>query len=231
MNVLVACEESQEVCKAFRARGHNAYSCDLQECSGGHPEWHIVEDCLLLLSGGRQFITMDGTAHEILGRWDLIIAHPPCTYLSSVGASRLFNSDHTIKDNVREAMGWRSREFFMKLYNAECERIALENPAPLRYFKLPSYSQIIEPYWFGDPWKKRTCLWLKGLPELYPDREVDPIGCWTVQSGGSTCRLKLKGPRGATTAKERSHTFPGIARAMAAQWCAYILNEDGDNND
>lgn len=218
MNVLVACEESQEVCKAFRARGHRAFSCDIQECSGGHPEWHIQGDVLPILNGDCSFTTMDGRTHEQVGRWDLLIAHPPCTYLSSVGASRLFNPDHTIKDKAREARGWAARSFFMQFYNADCAHIAIENPAPLRHFKLPGYSQIIEPYWFGDPWKKRTCLWLKGLPYLRPDKEVEPRGCWTIQGGGSTCRIRLKGPGGAKNAKERSKTFPGIARAMAEQW-------------
>lgn len=226
MRVLVACEESQEVCKAFRARGHEAYSCDIQECSGGHPEWHIRGNALYYINpriglAGDEYIdfyTQDGKYHIVEGKWDLLIAHPPCTYLSSVGASRLFNQDHTIKDKAREVRGWEAKSFFMEFYNADCEHIALENPAPLRHFNLPGYSQIIEPYWFGDPWKKRTCLWLKGLPELWPDKEVEPRGCWTVQGGGSTCRIRLKGPKGARTAKERSKTFPGIARAMAEQW-------------
>lgn len=202
MRVLVACEESQEVCKAFRALGHEAYSCDIQECSGGHPEWHIK-----------------GDARELLKLpWDLIIAHPPCTFLSSVGASRLFNPDHSIKDRERERAGWEARAFFMTFLEAECLRIAVENPAPLKYFSLPRYSQIIEPYQFGDPWKKRTCLWLKGLPRLEPTRIVSPVGCWTVQGGGTTCRIKLKGPPGANNARDRARTFKGIAQAMAAQW-------------
>ena len=94
----------------------------------------------------------------------------------------------------------------------------MENPAPLKYFELPHYSQIIEPYQFGDPWKKRTCLWLKGLPLLVPTEIVEPKGCWTIQGGGSTCRIKLKGPPGAKNARERARTFPGIAKAMADQW-------------
>ena len=226
MMVLVACEESQEVCKAFRARGHEAYSCDLQECSGGHPEWHIKQNVLYYLNPrinlcGAEYIdffTRDGEYHLIPGKWDLIVAHPPCTYLTSVGASRLFNKDHTVKDINREKRGWDAKSFFMQCLNADCEKIAVENPAPMRYYQLPNYTQIIEPYMFGDPWKKRTCLWLKGIPALTPTNVVNPIGCWTIQTGGSTCRLKLKGPPGAKTAKERSKTFPGIAKAMAEQW-------------
>ena len=148
MRVLVACEESQAVCKAFRARGHEAYSCDLQPCSGGHPEWHIQADALELLKL----------------RWDLIVAHPPCTYLSNLGANWLFNKDHSIKDPERESKGWKAKQFFMAFLEADCSRIAVENPVPSRYWRMPPYSQIIEPYMFGDPWRKRTCLWLRGLP-------------------------------------------------------------------
>ena len=202
IRVLVACEESQEVCKAFRDRGHEAYSCDIQECSGGHPEWHIRVDALELIKI----------------KWDLIIAHPPCTYLSSVGGSRLFNPDHSIKDSDRERKGWEAVDFFMKIYNCGAPRIAIENPAPLKYFGLPQYDQIIEPYQFGHPWKKRTCLWLKGLPKLESTDVVEPTGCWVVRSGGSSCRIKLSGIGGANSAKDRAKTFHGIAVAMAEQW-------------
>ena len=202
MKVLVACEESQEVCKAFRARGHTAFSCDIIPCSGGHPEWHIQADA-------REIIKLP---------WDLIIAHPPCTFLSSVGASRLFNPDHSIKDAEREREGWAAREFFVEMLTADCDRIAVENPAPMKYFDLPRYDQIIEPYQYGHPWKKRTCLWLKNLPPLEPTEIVEPTGCWTVSGGGSTCRIRLKGKGGARSQRERARTFPGIARAMAEQW-------------
>ena len=218
MNVLIACEESQEVCKAFREKGHRAFSCDLQECSGGHPEWHIQGDVLPLLNGDCTFVTADTHTHTQAGAWDLIIAHPPCTFLSSVGACRLFNPDHTIKDRERERKGWEARSFFMAFMSANCERIAIENPAPLRHFQLPKYDQIIEPYMFGDPWKKRTCLWLKNLPPLNPTDIVEPKGCWTIMHGGKTCRVRLTCEGGAKTAKERSKTFPGVAKAMAEQW-------------
>lgn len=219
MNVLVACEESQEVCKAFRARGHRAFSCDIQDCSGGHPEWHVQGDVIPLINGDCFFQTADTHTHTQRGAWDLLIAHPPCTYLSSVGASRLFAADHSIKDAEREQKGWKAREFFMRFYDATAKRIAIENPAPLSYYLLPERSQIIEPYYFGDPWKKRTCLWLIGLPHLVPDDLVEPQGCWVIQSGGSTCRVKLKGSSPiAKNSKERAKTFPGIARAMAEQW-------------
>lgn len=219
MKVLVACEESQEVCKAFRALGHEAYSCDIQPCSGGHPEWHIQGDVIPIINGDCTFTTMDGHTHTQIGPWDILIAHPPCTYLTSAGAVRLFGADHQIKDWNRERRGWEARAFFMEFYNANARSIAIENPAPMSYFLLPERSQIIEPYYFGDPWKKRTCLWLIGLPHLKADRIVEPEGCWTIQSGGSSCRVRLKGnKRIARNAKERAKTFPGIARAMAEQW-------------
>lgn len=199
MRVLVACEESQVVCKAFRERGHEAYSCDIQPCSGGHPEWHIQAD-----------------ARELLKvRWDLIIAHPPCTYLTNGGANNLFNWDHTIKSREREEKGWEARAFFMMFLDADCPSIAVENPVPMRHFCLPPYSQIIEPCMFGDPWKKRTCLWLRGLPPLFATDIVVPTGLWVA-----TTSAKKSGYEngGVSSAKMRSKTFPGIARAMAEQW-------------
>lgn len=164
MRVLVACEESQAITIELRNLGHEAYSCDLQEPSGGYPEWHIMGDCTPLLNGHCSFVTADGTSHSIDGRWDLLIAHPPCTYLAASSAIRLFNKDHTIKDVERWHKGEMAREFFMTIWNADCDRIVIENPAPLKCFKLPPYSQIIEPYMFGDPWRKRTCLWLRNCP-------------------------------------------------------------------
>lgn len=206
MKVLVACEESQAVCKAFRALGHEAYSCDIQPCSGGYPEWHIQGDALEVLHGQS---------------WDLVIAHPPCTYLTAASAVRLFNHDHTIKDFERLKVGWSAKKFFMEFYNAPVPCVCIENPAPLRLFNLPPYSQIIEPYMFGDPWKKRTCLWLRGLPKLVPTDLVEPLGLWVGSTSGrpGTGRVKssyiLASHR---DQKMRSKTFPGIASAMAAQW-------------
>lgn len=232
MNILVACEESQAVCKAFRDLGHEAYSCDIQECSGGHPEWHIQDDALKYINGDNlpthwkrcapfpMFLTQDGKWHTRPKRWDLIVAHPPCTYLTHAGAVRLFDSEHKIKDIERDRKGWIAAEFFMAFYNAECEHIAIENPAPMKRYGLPKYDQVIEPYQFGDPWKKRTCLWLKGLPKLRETNVVEPIGLWT---GSTSARLnghvhtkyKLQKKR---DPRVRSRTFQGIARAMAEQW-------------
>lgn len=151
MKVLIACEESQTVCEAFRALGHEAYSCDIQEPSGGKPEWHILGDALEAIKGGT-IVTMDGQVHDV-GKWDMLIAHPPCTYLTSASAIRLFNRDHTVKDWDRERLGWEARRFFLQLLSSGVERIVVENPCPLRWFNLPEYDQIIEPYMFGDPWK------------------------------------------------------------------------------
>ncbi len=231
MKVLIACEESQTVCKAFREKGHEAYSCDIQEPSGGHPEWHILGDALKAIQGGI-VETMDGEAHEI-GQWDMLIAHPPCTYLTAASAIRLFNSNHSIKDLEREQKGWRAKEFFLKILNSEVEKIAVENPAPLKYFELPAYRQIIEPYMFGDPWKKRTCLWIKGLPKLKQTNMVEPLGLWVGATSGrknGSGRVKsgytLKSNR---DQKTRSKTFPGIARAMAEQWGE--TRDDKQRND
>lgn len=204
MKVLVACEESQEVCKAFRALGHEAYSCDIQECSGGHPEWHIQCDALELLKM----------------KWDLIIAHPPCTYLSASGAVRLFAADHTIKDHQRFAKGTKAALFFRKFLECGCDQIAVENPTPMKVFELPAYDQVIEPYQFGEPWKKRTCLWLRGLSKLTPTKIVKPLGLWVGSTSGRRdktiySRYELHPNR---DQKRRSKTFPGIARAMAEQW-------------
>lgn len=220
MRVLIACEESQRVCIAFRALGHEAYSCDIIPCSGGHPEWHIHADVLPLINGNCVFATMDGTVHRIEGRWDLLIAHPPCTYLTIAGAVRTFNHDGSIKDPERIRLGYEAAEFFMALYNADCPRIAVENPLPMKRFNLPRYSQIIHPYMFGDPWKKRTCLWLKNLPLLVADNIVEPIGLWIGSASRNTSpelldKYKATGKR---NQKERSKTFPGIARAFAQQW-------------
>lgn len=130
MNVLIACEESQAVCVEFRKRGHNAFSCDLQECSGGHPEWHVNGDALQLINGDCSFTTQDGAAHMIVGKWDLLIAHPPCTYLSNAGAARLYKivDGKTYINRERFENGMNAKEFFMKFINADCEHIAVENP-------------------------------------------------------------------------------------------------------
>lgn len=174
MKILVACEESQRVCTAFRERGHEAYSCDIQECSGGHPEWHIRGDALEALKGGI-IRTDDWVMHDI-GKWDMLIAHPPCTYLSNAGACRLFKKiDGASWINAdRFYKGLEAKEFFLKFLHADIPRIAVENPIPSKVFCLPQYTQIIQPYFFGDPYEKKTCLWLKGIPPLEETERIPP---------------------------------------------------------
>lgn len=147
MKVLVACEESQAVCKAFRERGHEAYSCDIQEPSGGHPEWHILGDALKAIQGGR-VTTMDGCVHDI-GTWDLLIAHPPCTYLSNAGATNL--RKHGVLNEERMRKACEAKKVFMQLLDAPIQRVCVENPVPSKIHQLPPYNQIIQPYMFGDP--------------------------------------------------------------------------------
>ena len=195
------------MCKAFRARGHNAFSCDIQECSGGHPEWHIQDDVLRILNGYKGggygcpwFTTNDGVNHDTPERWDLIIAHPPCTDLAVSGA-RWFPEKQ--KDGRQQA----SIDFFMKFVNADCDRIAIENPVGIMSSVCRKPDQIIQPWQFGHGETKATCLWLKGLPLLEPTDIVE----------GREQRVWRMAP-GPDRAKLRSRTFSGIAKAMAEQW-------------
>ena len=217
MKVLVACEESQEVCTAFRRRGHEAYSCDIQPCAlYNHIEWHIVEDARNVLDGNCAFRTVDAAEHFIRGGWDLIIAHPPCTYLSNAGSIHLWDKQHRCKDFDRLRKGIDARGFFFQCLNARCAKICVENPKPMRFWNMPEKTQIIEPYMFGEPWKKMTFLWLKGLPPLQPTDIVEPLGLWV---GSSSLRKKSKYHlTSIRDQKKRSKTFHGIAEAMAEQW-------------
>ena len=217
MKVLVACEESQEVCKAFRAKGHEAFSCDIQECSGGHPEWHIKGDVIPLLNGNCTFLTEDLSTHTHTGPWDLIIAHPPCTHLAVSGA-RWF------PEKQKDFRQQKACVFFMYFALAHCDRIAVENPVGIMSTVYRKPDQIINPWQFGHPESKKTCLWLKGIPELKPTNVLDlpESGVWKNQTKDGQNKLIVDGrwisfndPR---TAKERSKTYPGIARAMAEQW-------------
>lgn len=202
MKVLVACEESQAVCIEFRKRGHEAYSCDIEPCSGGHPEWHLQTDALELLKM----------------QWDMIIAFPPCTYLTNAGAVRLRVNGEIDQERMEKAK--MAKAFFMRFLNVDCQRIAIENPTPGRIHELPLYSQAIQPWMFGHPYTKRTCLWLKGLPPLIPT-EIIGDGITPYVNGG--CKdahgkyRRFQG-RNERDPKTRSKTFPGIARAMAEQW-------------
>ena len=217
MKVLVACEESQRVCVAFREKGHEAYSCDVQMCSGGHPEWHIMQDVLPLLNGQCSFVTNDRAEHCLNGRWDLIIAHPPCTYMSKAGARFMYPvAGQICRDRLEKAI--QAKEFFMRFYDADCDRICIENPTPLKVVGLPKESQVIQPYMFGDPYSKRTLLWLKGLHKLKPTNVLEDFVPYLPSNTGGFSRGK-GGSRGvAHNAKDASKTFWGIAQAMADQW-------------
>lgn len=234
MRVLVACEESQEVCKAFRAKGHEAYSCDIIDCSGGHPEWHIKHDVLDLLDGYVAFQTEDGVLHMMDSKWDMIIAHPPCTDLCVSGAAwfKQKRADGRQRDSI---------EFFCQFLNADCDKIVVENPVGIisgdyvqqwfpdlaEKYGLPKKpTQIISPWMFGDNHEKHTCLWIKGVNPLVPEVTEKPeleYFEWTDSKTGKVKRqpkwyaeaFKLSP---AERAKVRSKTFPGIARSMAEQW-------------
>ena len=228
MRVLVACEESQAVCKAFRERGHEAYSCDIIECSGGHPEWHIMGDVIPLLDrvgNGNNwwpdiyFITMDGAEHFV-ERWDVIICFPPCTYLTVTG-NRWFNVERYGEKAIqRQKNREEAIKFFMTFAIADCTRIAIENPVGIMSSEWRKPDQIINPYEFGDPFEKKTCLWLKGLPKLKPTNIVDVPPRKRFDSGKSMPQWYAEAwhmPK-EERAKLRSKTFPGIAKAMAEQW-------------
>ena len=215
MRVLVACEESQAVCMAFRERGHEAYSCDIQEPSGGHPEWHILGDALKAVEGGN-VTTMDGHIHDV-GQWDLLIAHPPCTYLSNAGACRLYPHKGKL-DMARYAKGMEAKAFFMRFYDANIPRIAVENPVSSKVFAMPPHTQEIQPWMFGHPFTKKTRLWIKGLTPLHPTDIVKPISPYVPSGTGRKNRSKYGAAKRGEDAKELSKTFPGIARAMAEQW-------------
>jgi site-specific DNA-cytosine methylase len=228
MNVLIACEESQRVCTAFREKGHNAFSCDILPCSGGHPEWHIMDDVLSIINPhqisesfyGIVFRTMNGDAYAIRGKWDLIIAFPPCTHLSSSG-QWAYSKGKDI--SLRE----EAAAFFMMFANADCERIAIENPVGIMSSRWRKPNQIIHPWQFGHNAEKQTCLWLKGLPNLVPDIKEKPeleYFDWIDSKTGKKKRMQkwMYDIRCISDRKKRaeiaSKTFPGIAKAMADQW-------------
>ena len=238
MKVLVACEESQAVCKAFRKRGHEAYSCDIMACSGGHDEWHIKGDVLEVLNpkteikplvtlygntsyktNGIYFKTCDDIEHYV-EKWDLIIAHPPCTHLSSSG-------QWAYKKGKDISLKYEGINFFMNFVNADCDKIAIENPVGIMSTEYKKPSQIIQPWQFGHKAQKSTCLWLKGLPLLIPTNIVDKgeFVEWIDKIMGRKKRQSkydFEILKTAKTSEERSKlrskTFEGIAEAMAEQW-------------
>ena len=204
MKVLLACEESQAVCKEFRRLGHEAYSCDILPCSGGYPEWHIQANILDIINSPQI--------------WDMMVAFPPCTYLTVTG-NKWMKPEFKERFPDRQQQREDAIEFFMKLYNAPIPKIAIENPVGIMSTQFRKPDQYVHPYYFGDKHSKKTGLWLKGLPKLkateivepemytYKDGRKDPI--WHVESMGLPKEER---------SKVRSKTFPGIAKAMAEQW-------------
>jgi hypothetical protein len=208
MKILIACEESQEVCKAFRKLNFEAYSCDLQECSGGHPEWHIIDDAI-------------NEAYS--GKYDMMIAHPPCTYISRAGARWMYPTAGNLSKE-RYLKGIKAKDFFLKLFNAPIKYIAIENPTPLKVLDLPKHSQAIQPYEYGHEYSKRTLLWLKNLPLLNPTDIIKNHTPYLPSNTGGKKRGQSYSRGVSKNSKESSKTFKGVAQAMSIQWGALILN-------
>ena len=239
LNVLVACEESQRVCAEFRKLGHNAYSCDLLPCSGGHPEWHFQQDVLGVINN-RGGILQNGEKYHINGEWDLMVAHPPCTYLAVSGARWYYHPDdkdlpiEKRRPHPKFPNRAKDREdganFFMALINAPIKRIAVENPIGIMNSRYRKPDQVVQPYYFGDEASKSTCLWLKNLPPLKKTNVVG-TGAWVELSSGkrlpkwySDALVNAKTPE--ERRNLRSKTFPGFAKAIAEQWSTFILEEE-----
>ena len=203
--ILIACEESQAITKAFRELGYNAYSCDLLPCSGGHPEWHIQGDAF---------------AEAYSGKYDMMIAHPPCTYISRAGARWMYpTAGNLSKERFNKAM--KAKDFFVKLLNAPIPYIAIENPTPLKVVELPKESQVVQPYEYGHPYSKRTLLWLKNLPLLSPTKLVSDYKPYLPSNTGGKKRGQKYQYKNISQ-KESSKTFSGIAKAMSEQWSCVL---------
>lgn len=206
INVLIACEESQAECKAFRERGFNAFSCDIQKCSGHHPEWHILDDVTPYLKGKTTFSTEDGTKHQVQ-KWHMIIAHPPCTFLCRVSAVQMVKNG--IIDLNRERKMKKAVKFFYTCLNAKADFLAVENPIPMKRANLPKPMCYACPSWYGVKYTKKTLYWGRNLPPLMADAEYPNAKCFTYHSRG----------------KYRSRTFPALAQAIAKQWGDFVLSE------
>ena len=219
MKILVACEESQAVTIELRKLGHEAYSCDIEPCSGGHPEWHIQGDVLPLLNGNCKTTTADSNCLVIKGKWDMILAFPPCTYLTVTG-NKWFKPEYASRFPTRQQDRERAAEFFMAFTTADCERIAVENPIGVMSTRHRKPDQIVHPYHFGHDTRKATCLWLKGLNPLVPTNVVQPEIIEYKNGKGTDSRwhIETMGLPPGERSKMRSKTFPGLARAMAEQW-------------
>lgn len=216
---------------AFRAAGHTAWSCDILECSGGHPEYHIRADVLPLIDGDCEFTTSDGKTHAQVGPFDCLVCFPPCTYLSNAGACRLYPTKGNL-DMERYAKGLEAKEFFLKFLSANCERIAVENPVSSRVFDMPKHTQEIQPYQFDPnglhPYTKKTRLWLRGLPPLVPTSpDAVPIGPYVPAGTGRKDRSKYGAAKRGDDAKNRAKFFPGFAQAMADQWGPLLNKKSG----
>ena len=209
MKILVACEESQEVCLAFRNLGFEAYSNDLIDCSGGYPEWHITGDALI---------------EAYSGRYEMMIAHPPCTYMSKAGARWMYPTAGNL-DNKRCEMAMQAKEFFLKLLNAPIKYIVVENPVPLKVVGLPIYTQAIQPYEYGHEYSKKTLLWLKNLPLLKPTDIKCNYKPYLPSNTGGKKRGQSYGRGIAKNAKESSKTFSGVAKAIAFQYGNFIKSD------
>lgn len=228
MKILIACEESQAVCKEMRRLGHECYSCDIIECSGGHPEWHIMQDVLPLLNGNCKFKTMDGIEHTINGKWDMIIAFPPCTYLTNCATrSHSVRCTPLEKINERTLKRISAMNFFMNFVDADCDKIAIENPIGVMNTCYRKPNQVINPYMFAESESDRqnyvtksTCLWLKNMPELIGNNlpKPDNAKIFGVRPNGRAFTWEEKLCRAGGASLARSKTFPGIAKAMAEQW-------------
>ena len=236
MNVLIACEESQTVCRAFRELGENAYSCDLKPCSGGHPEWHFLGDMFGVVSSGGGML-QTGKKEFVEGGWDMMIAHPPCTYLAVSGARWYYHPEDKdlpiserrphpkVTDRAKDRED--AAGFFMAVTQVDIPMTAIENPVGIMSTLYRKPDQIIEPWMFGDEASKKTCLWLKNLPLLTPTDIVGRGEVYVAKSGNKSQKWYTDIFFSGVSAEERrtlrSRTFPGIAKAMAAQWTACAL--------
>ncbi len=238
MNVLIACEKHQKICKEFRKRGHNAYSCDLERCTGGHPEWHIVGDVMNVLYPKSwirypdsekpaemfgSFKTEDGTVRSLPPCWDLVIADPPGEFISKSGARWMYpKAGKVSKRRLNKAM--KQKEFFLKLFEAPVEKICVTAPIPLKVVEMPSRDQIVHPYQFGEPYSKATCLYLKNLESLKPTNVLEHYEPWICSNTSVLAREGYRGSHGvAHTENSMSLTFDGIAEAMAEQWGGEVV--------